>query len=63
MYAVKDALSGMYYTGKKKAEQKWSRARCEAKWMPKTTAKAVIGGLRNSHTAIAQSLRVVSIEE
>lgn len=63
MYAVKDTAAGLYYTGKKNPDLKWSDARCEAKWMPKTTAKAVIGGLRNSRASIFQNLRVVSIEE
>lgn len=63
MHAIKDTAAGLYYTGKKNPNLKWSDARCEAKWMSKSSAKATIGGLRNSPGSIFQNLRIVSIQE
>ena len=59
MYAIRNTATGKFYTGKKEPS-KWGQ-RCEAKWMGKASAKATIGGLRNSADALA--LRIVSIND
>lgn len=58
MFAIKDSDTGQYYTGKRG----WGK-RSDAKWMTKASARATIGGLRNSPTLRAQTLRVVSIND